>query len=370
MRLFKNPLEFIKKDRVSYLDFLKLIAMLMVVFDHCITKWVFDIQKTQLYNYIFLTQIPIFMFVSGIFMNKHFESNFNLKQTALSIAKIAISLLVPFIGFSIIVSSIRCSSFDSFINLLSNCFMDPDSSLWFIWALFWMHVFLVLSIYIAKRFFKKYYLCLAFSVLFYVVFLIAPLLIYLKIGDLFCSKLILYYSIYFVAGFCFGTLYKKISSNLKTDVFKIILFIISIIVLAVAMYLRPTIIFDADNLINSIIRICGSFASIASLTVVSYYLCKISIFRFISKFGQLSLEFYYVHLMVLFIPFLNVCFGYYSIIDFFRIIGEFFFVIVSSFVTICIIKSNDVSDLVIFGKISKRFNSHHTSLNNNSDIHH
>lgn len=67
-------IEVYSNRRNKTFDFLKLYAMLSVVLDHALQHMLGEsTQSTQLYNWIFLSQMPIFMFVSGYFALRGIE---------------------------------------------------------------------------------------------------------------------------------------------------------------------------------------------------------------------------------------------------------------------------------------------------------
>ena len=68
------------------------------------------------------------------------------------------------------------------------------------------------------------------------------------------------------------------------------------------MILHPTIISDTETIANMVIRIIGSISSIIVVFELASFVSRAKIIRLISKFGRISLEFYYVHLLLLMIP--------------------------------------------------------------------
>ena len=151
----------IKRDRTY--DFLKLYAMLSVVLDHSLQRWIGgDIQRSQLYNWIFLTQMPIFMFVSGYFSVEGIYQNLTSNNYVRKIRKI-IKLLIPFVTFTII-SSIIASQ-----NMLIKSFLHPDYSLWFLWALMWIQLILSTAQWLAEKISKRIQERLFFSIVLYAI---------------------------------------------------------------------------------------------------------------------------------------------------------------------------------------------------------
>lgn len=126
--------------------------------------------------------------------------------------------------------------------------------------------------------------------------------------------------------------------------------VISMSLMIVCMILRPTMLYDEENLPNLLIRVIGSCSSIIFHLLAFAFLCRIQFVKNIAKLGMLSLEFYFVHLLVLRIPICNNIFS----VDFVGIltnIGLFFYVYLTSFVLIIIAKTNYITDSILFGKI-------------------
>ena len=80
---------------------LKLYAMLSVVLDHTLSRWIAgDIQTTQLYNWIFISQMPIFMFVAGYFSQTGINRSTSWMDCMRKIVKTIESMIIPFITFA------------------------------------------------------------------------------------------------------------------------------------------------------------------------------------------------------------------------------------------------------------------------------
>jgi len=116
MILFQNPLSQLKKRNITF-DLLKLFAALLVIMDHTLQRWIPNSQTTQLYNFIFLTQMPLFMFIAGFFAAKKIYRICTIRDFGIAVGKTTISLLIPFFSFSLVSSIFRaCSSGHFLIN--------------------------------------------------------------------------------------------------------------------------------------------------------------------------------------------------------------------------------------------------------------
>lgn len=349
-RIFKNPFSFLKIERNALFDFLKLVAMLLVVLDHCLQRWVPNIQDTRFYTYIFLTQMPIFMFVSGFFAFKKVDKIQSLKQLGIAILNIIIALLLPFVTFSIIISFINSNSFKEIAVYFINAFINPQYSLWFLWVLFWIECLFLIAAFIGNTISKAKKMTLILTGIFFIFLLVIPLLIHLK-WNIFDTKLIIYYSIFFIFGLAVNFLLsRQMIPFFKKDSFKIILLILSICVLTVVIIARPAIIHDEETPINMCLRVFGSFASIAVLSICGWYITKKDAFRKVSKFGRLSLEFYFVHLLLIRIPLFNIQFSYNFFANVTLYMLLYVFLIILALIAILGLKSITFTDLIFFGK--------------------
>ena len=144
--LFKSPFSGFKKRNVVF-DLLKLFAALMVILDHSLQRWIEGSQSTQLYNFIFLTQMPLFVFIAGFFIAKKNNNVKTLVEYAFTTCKTAASLLIPFCSYSLITTAFEASSFSEYWTRVFNCFLNPQTSLWFLWALFCLEFFILTSFF-------------------------------------------------------------------------------------------------------------------------------------------------------------------------------------------------------------------------------
>ena len=255
-----------KRDRTF--DLLKLYAMLSVVLDHSLQHMIGgSIQSTQLYNWIFLSQMPIFMFVAGYFSLNGVDKYYSLLDYWQRIGKTTISLLIPFISYSIIVSIIGHK------NLVVLSFLYPDYSLWFLWALMWMHILMITSQQVSRTIVKSHFNKVVFSLIFYIVELIPVGIIYLIYPGLFGSKLVIFYSVFFLSGYVYSELEKRYSL-LEKDKLKILCLLVTVIIVAFVMIKHPTVMEERETLSNIIVRCIGSFSAVILMLYLSSFALK------------------------------------------------------------------------------------------------
>ena len=331
-KIIINPFYMFRSSRDVKFDLLKLWALLSVILDHSLQRWVENSQYLMIYNFIFLSQMPIFMFVAGYFAYYQLEKNKDLSKKELLryLLKKIVSLLIPFVSFALLSSLILKKYSNVYL-----CFLYPQKSLWFLWSLMWLEIITffaqVISFMIEKNEYQgaqsKGFII---SLVFYFVFLIPFVVLYILNSSLFDSKLICYYSLFFLLGYVSNFLFFK-KQFLRNIVSNMIIGLTSLLGVIIIMILRPTIINDEDTIINTCLRIIGSSCSVFFVYEICFFVSKLRFMDFVSRLGRLSLEFYYVHLLLFCLPILNTYCIY---------IYEFFFyyfcIIICSFLVIII----------------------------------
>ena len=332
-----------KKDRDRTFDFLKLYAMLSVVLDHSLQRMIGKgIQSTQLYNWIFLSQMPIFMFISGYFSLHGLNKTLSSSEFVKKLRRTVVSLFVPFISFAVI------SSIISENNILSTSILYPQNSLWFLWVLMWMQLIMLGAQQITNLFTQKQNIKTILSIALYLVGLIPVGSLFLWNPLLFDTKLIIFYSTFYL----FGYLYAFVESEwgiLKSDKWKAICIPVLIWFVISVMTRHPTIIFDNETMVNMLYRLVGSFCAVLLMLYISSFVLKAKIFNKVAKFGTLSLEMYYTHLLLIKLPFFN---EEGTEIELF--ILKYIILVIGSVAIICIIKRFSIIDFIFFGKLHMR----------------
>ena len=320
-------------------DLLKLYAMLSVVLDHTLSRWIGgDIQTTQLYNWIFISQMPIFMFVAGYFSLSGINRSTSWMDCLKKIVKTIESMLIPFITFA---------AFSSVIigeNILFSSFLYPQKSLWFLWALMWMQVLMLISQQISKVLIKKANTKMFVSIGLYVVELIPIGVIYLWKPGLFDTKLIIFYSIFFLFGYFYSFIESKIKL-LKTDKFKMTCIPVMMVIVAFIMVRHPMVMFESETIKNILSRFIVSFSAVLLMLYLSSLAVKLKPVEKVASFGVFSLEMYYTHLLLMRFNLFNTTI---QGIGFFVI--KYILLVAIALIVIVAIKSSCIMDFVIFGK--------------------
>ena len=326
--------------------------MLSVVMDHCSKRWLVGIQQTQVYNFIFLSQMPIFMFVAGYFFYNNYIKEYSIYQICKKIINYFKSFLIPFFSF-VIISTVINLDFKNFITNIVNAVLIPEKSLWFLWALMWIEIMMLLAFFISKKLFREvlkgfWKVCTSIAV--YGCLLIPILGMYLKWPLYFETKLIIYYSIFFVVGLLFRVLSSQFKGLCDKRVIVMIL-LTSFIIVGIIMYNHPRILFENESIINMISRIIGSIAAIFLVWSIATLVSKKQSVVKLSKCGAYSLELYYMHSVLLCLPiFSNYLRFNSSITNVLAYLTLYCAVIAISFLLILILKKSKVLNIILFGK--------------------
>ncbi len=346
IRIIKSPFAFLRNKRNALIDLLKLIALLMVILDHSLQRWVPGIKNTQIYNFIFLTQMPLFMVLSGFLFCRSSNNKVDSVAGFFSfVLKISISFLVPFVTFSLIKSAVQTTfNNDHFFVLLADKFLHPDNSLWFLWVLFWIEIIYSFSCFLSKKIRNNSGSFFLFVLI--ITLLTSGVLCIYKASGLFSTKLICYYMFFFSLGYCFCYLFPRIKNYISIERLIVVLSG-SVFLLIIVMFIHPCFILEKESVLNICIRVVGSCLSIICLSIIVYFVSLIPKMHFVATLGQLSLEFYVTHLLLFLIP----CFQT-NISNPFLFCLAYLLVIFATFACIMLFKSFYFFDLLLYGKQS------------------
>lgn len=127
-------------SRDIFVDMLKGLAILLVVFGHALQSTYPDFDNNIYFRIIYSFHMPLFMFISGWVAT---YNNFNTSFYSFAGSKFK-RLVVPFFIWYLIGYFIRQNNYtpdEYFLNLVKT----PDFGLWFLWVLFLCHITLFLS---------------------------------------------------------------------------------------------------------------------------------------------------------------------------------------------------------------------------------
>lgn len=236
----------------------------------------------------------------------------------IKILKNAVALLIPCFTYMII-KTISGEFSGNLLNAIIAFFRNPETNLWFLWVLFVMNFFFFSGVYCFRKtrgFFKKIAPYIA-------PIIIAALLLLITFLSKNGKVLSIQYIAFYYPFFCFGFLFKNIVGsihdylNKKTLFLSNALFVLSAVVLLVFILIFKSIqSFPDFDFKYVMLRYIGSIFGCVFFVCLCGYLSKISFVQGFSRFGQYSLEIYYLHILF-WKSVINISFSDFEIVNFF-----------------------------------------------------
>lgn len=285
----------LSSKRNTTVDFLRGIAMLMVVLGHTLTGSMKNAEQSLVYNIIWAIQMPLFVVISG-YVTKYSKPISDIKELWKVVKKRTFSYMFPWLVWTIIIRGIIFSQ-KSFLNLKWLVF-HMDSGYWFLFTIWIISIIYCLSDYFTNKtktvgvwkfiVFTSIYLC----------FLVVVLIVgYLGGLSLLGSKLTLYYLPFYYCGAMFGRYQYKFDNKQRIkDLF------ISIATISFVFIILRIHLFDlADTPKDVILRVCASLTGCIALCGLlgPLYKNKAKAFAGVVYIGTHSIEIYLTHYLFL-----------------------------------------------------------------------
>ena len=314
-------------------DYARGIAIVMIVFHHLYPRF-YNVPNFNPNSIIYLIcytcQLPIFMYISGLFANK----SINRYGVIDLLRNRAVRLLLPFISFMLIWTIIYPKSFPStFLENFKNGY-------WFTYVLFEMMALLSVSKWFANRAKTKSFYIIAIT---YVILTILKIAIPEKkciINGIFSLNLLWHYFPYFILGY-----YSKKIDWMFQKRYAVIAFLVYAISIV---YLQQ----------STIIPICNISSLILAVTLLTKGVRPFE--RLFSKIGFYSMQIYLLHF------FTGILIKQIDLFD--NTMKEFIFDITSTglVITVCIlvakiIMKSELMAMYLFGIKKAQGSSHEAS---------
>lgn len=262
------------KLRLNYIDNLRGMLIIIVVLGHAIQYLDSDFDHNIVFRYIYSFHMPLFIFISGFV-------SYSKEIKPRSISRRFFQLVIPFIAWSMLAMTLTLKN-------NWNWLIKPDTSLWFLWVLFWIGCIYQGVVWTGKK----------FHILQDILYLLVCVILWITlfIGKLpFGIHLIAWY----LPFYCLGLLYRKYNSEIlqKTPCYlKYILFTLFLIMAYFWMRREsPTFINSQSQLIiygyKFLVGILGS------VSIMLLFQSFNSRWKFISELGgSMTLGIYAIHL--------------------------------------------------------------------------
>ena len=341
------------QGRLAAVDLLKIIAATMVILSHCMIKYVSNGVQNPLMNLLWLTQMPLFMFASG-FVNISKEKLTTPKDYLYRILKNAIKLLIPFLSFALITCAIENKS--PLVHLL-NIFLNPETSLWFLWVLFAIHLIFDFGLFLSNKTKRKFSVFLPVFISLTISAAIVTIM-FLTNNKLNFNILSIKLIAYYIPFYCFGYLFRLLiihdlfNRRYIQIIFYCLLGLAFLTLIFECIFYDSIYMFDDANIKYVIVRIVGSVSSIVVFTYLSDLLININFVKRRSRFGAYSLQAYYLH--IIFLKFLN-----YSsdiiVLQWLISIGTSILLLLMIILSLIVVYNIPFLHLILFGKSFSRY---------------
>lgn len=336
-----------EKKRNRYADIVKGFLILIVVFRHIFQVAANDSGVDYVCNLMAVVEMPLFFSVSGYFgMPSIFQQQ--EIQVGNKVKKITRTYIIPFISYYLLFGVYFSNNINIVTDILRLVF-DITLSLWYLFAVWMLNIFLILGICVANRFRKcsnniKY---MIMTTVFGFLLLIL-MLVGLKVGMSFLGiKLIIYYSIFYYMGYLFKCYQEKMLSFfwIKKE---LIVFVCSSLYICGAY--RFKVMDVSDTILNVAIRAVLAIVAIIACLNYFYIIYKNNSCRMIETIGVNTLEIYYVHSFLLRILNIKPAEHLMSVAGITNTVILCVFVFVNCFIIVMIIKENKYLTYICFGK--------------------
>lgn len=348
-----------KKERDLCVDFIRGIAILLVILGHTVSNNnIVGYENSIIYKVIFSLQMPLFMMISG-YVVKYSQPITSIKAFAKYFAKRTMSYLLPWFVWSVFIKGFLFEGwklndcFDMFCRLLHNM----DSGYWFLFSLWTICVAWGISSLIANRITKNKVGYTFAEIAVSCILAVALMLIAVKFGLAFLNiKLTLYYMPFYYMGYYFSKVYPVLVEK------KIYPLAESIAVfLCMSLYVILLVCFNTavagDSITEIFLRIvCSVTGCTTTVFVAAGFYNQIITNKITDKIKQLivsagkkSLGLYLVHYYFLNTINLEIATLFYSVTGFVTSFINFALTILFSVVAVYIITSNKISSFLLLG---------------------
>lgn len=335
-----------EKRRNKYLDVVKGVLILIVVFRHIFQIAANNSDTDYLCNLMAVVEMPLFMAISGYFsLPRLFDKSDNYKLIN-KIKKISLGYLIPFFSYFFVFRLFFYSRYEGFssIKIWTN---NITESLWYLFAIWVLNIFAIISFWVAKHFFNKHVRIAMFTTV-YLACLCAYLVMGVAKGFNFLGcKLILYYGVYYLLGYLFLNFQDDLLAIFEKTK-EIIVFLCLCIYFVGSFKLKVLVV--PDTLLFIVLRFVLALAGVLTILYLSYILYQKFKCTVIEKIGINTLEIYYVHSFLLNSLTISKATTLLSVSGFINVFTLTIYIVALSIAILFIIKHNSVMSFLLLGK--------------------
>lgn len=289
------------KPRLSVIDLLKGVGIFLVVLGHALGGLI-DANVTPLIDWfrplfavIYMFHMPLFFFISGLFVSKRIYSS--VSQFKKSLFN---KIVWPYILWSVIqtliivfAGSIVNHPVDNLLENIAFIPFHPPSQFWFLYALFLMHLFTLLFL---KNINKWLFIALGFCIFFLGTLDFLPYILNLT------AKMFIYYVLGVVLG---AEVIDYVTNEAKMSLMQVLIILFSPLLLIVSYKYainldgNPTWPNQAASIFHDVNNIFNFFA--ASAITLSLFIIAKSVVAFAPKWlifiGKISMPIFILHVI-------------------------------------------------------------------------
>lgn len=340
--------------RISYIDQLKGIAILLVVLGHVIGYN--NCENSFLWRFIYSFHMPLFMFISRYVAQMTFRiENFGWNEVSSFMIKKFRTLLLPMITWGIVIPFffLRSTAENNLVDYLLSYIKMWGGGLWFFATLFFLSILFLLYRLIIKLISPKS-IIMDYVILSFLFVLIVLLYKSLPKDEIYSEgvrSVFSYFTFYFS-----GTIVCKQTKlrNLVLD--NDLFFVFSFVMFCL---LIPSFVYDMSSIFNQLMKIVLSLFAIPSLSfIVRHVSWNRQVDNMFQYFGRESLSIYVTHNGPF--AFLLVLSNYVTLSSVDNILCFLFLLIFSLFICYAsiwiknIVSISPVLELFLYGKSYKR----------------
>lgn len=343
-----------EKKRNTYVDFLRGIAMLLVVLGHTVLGSTRQAADSLIYNIIWSLQMPLFILISG-YVSRYSKKPSKGRELGAILLRRTLSYLLPWFVFTVLINGFFLRKQELSADKL---FWHMDDGYWFLITIWTISVLFVFAQFFAEKVRRGQTGNAILTVIFVAVGMGLLAAVGFAVGlSFWCIKLTLYYTPFYILGYLFGYYQEALQNN--TWYPKVVQ---AVVAAATAFWIFSIVKFKlfelddgriADIILRAATSVCGCVC-VCGLMAEAFKKTPQIISCYLTWFGKHTIEIYLLHYYVL-------CLVAFSPVPLFgtmrgvgtMVLNYLLTVTLVSFIT-WLLSGNRYISLILFGKRLKQ----------------
>lgn len=340
------------RKRNVNVDYIKGIAILLVVLGHTMRTSTVNSENSILFNFLWSLQMPLFFLVSG-YLTKYSKPIAGIGEFEKFSKKRTVGYLIPFAVWTFAVRGLIFGQYP-FFNI-KNLAFNMDNGYWFLFSLWTICMAYGFSCFISEKVSSEKAKSLVGISVFLLEMAILAIIALVFGMSFLCIKLTLYYMPFFYARALYGR-YQDNITNFKNGNKIIELFVATSAFVYILLLLRFNTYYLSESLVEIFLR---AIISLSGCCSICFAVSKLKIRGVLSNFlqyvGQHSLEIYMLHYLLISVFRLNPLPDFMSVKGFVICIGNYIITLTLTLIITLLLNSNSVLSFLLFGKTSEVF---------------